>query len=70
MASATVPTGGARRAKPDHTLAHYEHLLARVEVLVDHRRLGPMSFEDPVGLTHELVREGIPLWQRLVPGVY
>jgi hypothetical protein len=42
-------------------------MLAHVEVLVDHRRLGPMSFEDAVILSHELVREGIPLWRiRLV----
>lgn len=66
MASASVP-GGAAGPERDRALVDCEHLLAHVEVLVGHRRLGPMAFEDAVSTAHRLVHDGVPLSQiRLV----
>ena len=66
MASATA-TGRAAPPERHRTPAGCAHLLAHIDVLVDRRRLGPMGFEDAVAMTHELVRQGVPLSQiRLV----
>jgi hypothetical protein len=53
----TDPVAPAAAASP------YGALLARVDVVVDQRRLGPMSFEEAVSLSRELVRQGIPMVQ-------
>ena len=57
------PTPRTDPVAPAAVASPYGALLARVDVVVAQRRTGPMSYEEALGLSRELVHQGIPMAQ-------